>query len=187
MLQSGQRGQNPIFLAMFALVRAFADIALRRKGPQDLPASRFLLAATVLAYLLSQLPAAILLPGSLDRSLLVVLADALLIGLSLAALLWLTGWLTRYLQTATAVFGTSALLSVMTFPFYLWRAGLGDAQLDMALPTAAILMILVWSFIVGGHILAEALSKPFVLGLIIAIAYFFVHMNLLFLIVPASE
>jgi hypothetical protein len=26
-----------------------------------------------------------------------------------------------------------------------------------------------------------------VLGLIIAIAYFFVHMNLLFLIVPASE
>ncbi len=48
-------------------------------------------------------------------------------------------------------------------------------------------MILVWSFIVGGHILAEALSRPFTLGLIIAIAYFFVHMNLLFLLMPASE
>lgn len=171
---------------MYALVRAFADIAIRRSGPQDLPASGLLLGLTVVTYLLTQLPLALMLPGTVARALQMMLADTLLIGGSLALLLWLTGRMPRYRQTATAVFGTSALLSLMTIPFYLWRTGLSAAQLDAALPTAAILMILVWSFVVGGHILAQALSRPFALGLMIAIAYFFVHTNILLMLVPPA-
>ena len=115
---------------MYALVRAFADIAIRRSGPQDLPASGLLLGATIVAYLLTQLPLALMLPGTAARALQMLVADTVLIGSSLALLLWLTGRMPRYRQTATAVFGTSALLSLLTIPFYLWRTGLSAAQLE---------------------------------------------------------
>jgi cytochrome bd-type quinol oxidase subunit 2 len=88
----------------------YRDIALLRRGPEELPISRRLLAATCIAYAGVNLVLGSLLPDS-AHAVLVVAIDI--------ALMLLSGWLIlnfarrteRYLQTMTAVFGYQLLLA----------------------------------------------------------------------------
>ena len=146
-------------LVMVELIRAFADIMLRRRGPQDLPASGFLLGVTLVVYLLTQMPVALLLPGGAARAVSVVVVDAALIGASLCAAA-LADRANRPLSPdPDGDLRYQRAAERPGVPFYLWRAGLSEPQLDAALPTAAIMLFLIWSFVVGGHILANALSQ----------------------------
>lgn len=169
---------------MLELFKAFSAIATRRLGPEDLPASAFLLVVTVALYLALQVPVSVIVFGPTADALRTVLADTVLMVAGLWLLLWLTGHAARYQQTLTAVFGTGALLSLLSIPFNLWQSALGDATAFAAAPRAAILGIVLWSFVINGHILARALSKPFFVGLMIAIAFFILHTATLFSIVP---
>ena len=172
---------------MLELLKAFVAIALRRAGPDILPDSRFLLAVVLVAYLLLQLPVALLVFGPGGDALRTVLYDAALLMVCLWALLWLTGYARRYRQTLTALLGTSALLSAVSVPFNLWRESPLVEVSGTALPSAVILAIVLWSFVIDGHIVARALSRPFAVGLMVAIAYFFVHTTLLFEFVPVPD
>jgi hypothetical protein len=42
-------------------------------------------------------------------------------------------------------------------------------------PTIGLLAVVSWSLVVNGHIFSRALSRPFVAGLVISIAYFFLN------------
>ena len=173
--------------SMFELMKAFAGIALRRIGPEDLPKSTFLLGVTVALYATLQVPAAILVFGARPDALRTVVLDIALLSVALWMLLYLTGFRARYQQTLTAILGTSALLSLISLPFNLWRNALGDNAAAATAPSAFILAIVLWSFIVDGHILSRALSRAFFLGVMIAITYFFVHISLLFEFVPVPN
>src|SRR5205823_7466308 len=85
---------------MKQLIQLFAQIALLRRGPQDLPASTLLLALTVSAYLAVNLVVSSVLPPVKSWPA-QVLVDTLFTLAWYVALLKLVGRSERILQTAT--------------------------------------------------------------------------------------
>jgi len=169
---------------MLVYVQTLINIALRRLGPEDLPDSRFLLGLTLLAYLLLQVPLAWIAYGPSTEIVTTIAVSALLLIGFLWALLRLMGLRSRFRQTLTALLGVSALLSLLSIPFSVWHEATKDVQPATALPSISILAIMLWSVVIDGHIMSRALSKPFAVGLMIAIAYFFLHMRVLFELMP---
>jgi hypothetical protein len=160
------------------ILDVFLQIALRRRGPEDLPDSRVLLLMAGLVYVVTQgllvLPVYHS-PVALGRSLIL---DLLLLCGCLWGLLRFTGHKPRFRQTLTAMFGTSSLLSVCMLPINYWfqlSSWLG-LSVDPTKPPLVIaigaLAILVWWLVVSGHIFSRALSAPFAVGLAIAIGYY---------------
>jgi len=172
---------------MTELFKAFAGIATFRLGPEDLPASNFLLLITLFLYTGLQLPVAMMIfpsPADVARSLALDLVMTALAPWLLLALLDLRN---RYLQTLTAMFGAGALLTLLSLPCNLWRAALGEDSAAAALPNALLFGIVIWSLAVNGHIYARALSRPFLAGIMVAIAMFFLQTTLLFRFVPMTD
>jgi hypothetical protein len=165
--------------AMQPLVRLFIDIALHRKGPQDVPAAGAILGLTLLAYV--ALGAATLWPSAAGMRMLVgqLALDLLLTALFFGGLLALAGKAGRVRQTLAALFGTGALLSAIALPF-VWVAARALADGAAApglegpalLSTAALFMVLLASLLVTGHIMRHALDWNYAAGVLTAVAYF---------------
>lgn len=163
-----------------ALIRLFLDIALHRRGPQDVPAGRGVFLGALAAYL--AVGAAVLWPsasgvGEVYAQLAVDLG--LLVGVC-GGLLFLTGHAARLGQTLAALFGTGALLSAAALPF-VWAVArsIGDAAVtpDAVPPAAlfgtlALFGLLLVSLLVTGHILRHALEWSYPAGVLAATAYF---------------
>jgi hypothetical protein len=161
---------------MIELARLYAQIALLRRGPQDVPASGFVLAMTVAAYftvnaVLSE--ALQTLPIPWLRPLLVEIAFILA---WYAVLLRLAKRPERFVQTTSAVFGVETLFSPL-----LMAANAAVVRLPKgstwALPLSFVwLVLLVWFVAANSHILKNALEWPMaacvgVIVLYIAAAY----------------
>jgi len=169
---------------MLAYVQALINIALRRSGPEDLPDSAFLLGLTLAIYLVTQVPLALIAYGPSDILVRTVTISLLLLFAGLWVLLRLTGHRVRYRQTVTAMLGTSALLSILSIPFSLWRQSMLNTESGVAMPSTMLFAIMLWSIAIDGHILSRALSRPYGIGLLIAIGYFFLHTSILYELMP---
>ncbi len=160
---------------MLSILAAFLQIALRRRGPEDLPASRLLLFAAGLVYVTGQA----LLGLSVYHSVLPLARSLVLDLLLLCGVVWgllrLTGHVTRYRQTLTAMFGTGALLGICMLPFNYWLDVAATPDKPALGPTIGLLAIVSWSLVVNGHIFSRAMSLPFAPALAIAIGYFFLN------------
>lgn len=159
---------------MLPILDAFLQILLRQRGPEDLPDSSLLLVLAGIAYVATQAVLAAPVYGAplpLARSLLL---DLVLLTGCLWGLLRLAGLAGRYRQTLTAMFGTSALLGVCMLPFNYWLDAVGDGEPPL-LPTIGVLAVLSWSLVVNGHIFARALSRPFIAGMAVSVAYFLLN------------
>jgi hypothetical protein len=99
---------------MTDLARLYADIALLRRGPQDVPASTLLLALTVAAYCLINACVNWALPPPSDPWVPVLLIDVLFTLAWYTTLLSMFGRRERVLQTTTAVFGYRTVLAPLT-------------------------------------------------------------------------
>src|SRR5579871_2932352 len=95
---------------MTELIRLFAQIALLRRGPQDLPASGLLLALAVSAYFAVNCVVASLLPP-MSGWLAHLAVDVAFTLAWYYGLLRVAGRPERTLQTSTAVFGYQAVLT----------------------------------------------------------------------------
>jgi hypothetical protein len=138
-------------------VRLFAQIALLRRGPQDLPASMLLLALTVLGYLcVNFLLSSVLPPDPHWRGPLLV--DTLFMLLWYVGLLRLVGRPERILQTTTAVFGFQAVLSPLLIASeWLMRRFAQDQ--DWQLPVTIVgLLLLAWLIAANSHVVKAALE-----------------------------
>jgi len=169
---------------MLAYVQAFINIALRRSGPEDLPDSKFLLGLTLAVYLVAQVPLALIAYGPTGVLVSTVTVSLALLFGGLWVLLRLTGHSARYQRTVTAMLGIGALLSTLSIPFSLWRQSLLGAELSVAMPSTFLFAIMLWSISIDGHILARALSRPYGIGLLVAIVYFFLQTTILFELMP---
>jgi hypothetical protein len=178
------------------IVKAFWRIALFRSGPQDLPDSRPLLLLSAALYELSGI--AVLVSSELGsaatglreaetsipllyRVLLSAVFDLAVVLVSFTAILFYFGYFNRLQQTLTAVFGVSALLHALSWPvlMLLFVEPLSGAWAVIAI---ALLLILLWSIAVYGHILAQAISKSFGAGVALSVLYFFLDYQLFKLI-----
>lgn len=164
---------------MQALIRLFIDIALHRKGPQDVPASGAVFALALLAYL--AVGAAVLWPSAASLPALFgqLAVDPVLMAVFFGGLLALRRRSARISQTLAALFGTGALLSALALPFvWLVAQTLGDGapppgtEPAALLGTMALFLLLFASLLVTGHILRHALEWSYAAGVLTAVTYF---------------
>ena len=160
------------------MIRLFLDIVAHRKGPQDVPADGSVLARALAAYLV--FGAASLWPSMSGIGVLAryVALDVGLVVLVFGGVLAAARRLDRVPQTLAALFGTGALLSAASLPFVWLAAGAtaeaGNPGGDTAVLVAAmaLLVLLLASLLVTGHILRHALDWPYPAGVLGAVMYF---------------
>lgn len=164
---------------MLAYVQTLLNVGLRKKGPEDLPDSGFLLGLTFAVYLLLQIVLVWAVLAGSSRLTLSILIEILMIVVGLRVLLTLSGYKSRFRQSLTAIFGTEGLLTVLQIPVNYWHVAALTKATGVALPGTIIFAIEIWRVMIEGHIISRAISKPFGIGLMIAVAFFFLKFAVL--------
>jgi hypothetical protein len=142
---------------MMELLGLFSQIALLRRGPQDIPASALLLLASVLAYAAVNALMSLLLPATPAPWFLPLLIETVfLLGWCLV-LLRLTNRPERFLQTATAMFGYQTVLAP-PIAATMWLVQVAKDSAWMLPVLLIAVALLVWLVTVGGHVFKAALE-----------------------------
>jgi hypothetical protein len=98
---------------MLKLLQTFVDIALWRKGPQDLPASRFLAMLTLAVFVVASFVQVQLLGLRLRTVVVVVAVDVIMMVLWPWLVLTFFDRSQRFMQTLTAMLGVGVLLAIV--------------------------------------------------------------------------
>jgi hypothetical protein len=159
-------------------LRIFLDIVLWRRGPQDLPVSTLLLGLAVAGYVLVSVFQLALLGESAATWLFFVVVDPLLLLLWTGFVLRVFGRSERFLQTATAVFGTSVVLGFLVYlPLQLLLTALGQGPESGLAQLVALLLVVAFAAVTG-RIYKLATETNLFTGIAMALTYFMV-VNLL--------
>jgi len=110
---------------MLALLATFRDIALCRRGPEDLPVSRALLVAMLLLYVALNFVQALLSGWTVAGVTPLVLVEILMLLAWVWVLLAFFGKRPRYLQTMSAVLGIAILLTLLDIVLLLLDSAMG--------------------------------------------------------------
>lgn len=176
---------------MGRLVLVFAEMALHRRGPDELPASRFLFGLILAGYLtvgfvslLVRAPAERLLELNILGSTVQLGFFGLVILDTLVYLLFF--WLVlkafdrsqRFLQTATALLGTETLLSIVGIPVLAWIDAVRSSDGEPTVGTFIYLLLFLWSIDIAGFILSKALQNAYFVGVLIVIGYVMISFTL---------
>ncbi len=152
---------------MWQLIRPFVDVAFRRRGPADFPASQYLLRIVIGAYLLVGMLALLLHYDPL-RAVHMALVETLFMLGFLWVVLRLFGGVQMFTQTVIALLGAHALLAVVQIPILM--LGRGYEELPAAL-IIAILVVLFWSVDIGACVVSAAVKQPYAFGLLLMIVH----------------
>ncbi len=159
---------------MLAIARPFVEMCLLRRAPQDLPASPLLLGVAIAAHVgLGTLITLIYYPFLTAIG--VSVTGTLLLGLLAFVLLSARGLTERFFQTYAAFAGTGAVLEAVALPIVAMletNDTTGAASAAGVILTIPWLALLVWSWVVSGHILRHALSVHLTAGIGISMAFF---------------
>jgi hypothetical protein len=154
------------------LLQLFIDICLLRGRPQDLPASGFLFGLTLAATLATAIPILLISLNGLMPTLAAAAMDVALMLIFLRGGLYFLKLESRFLQTASAMFGTGAIINLVSIPIHMMLIADSGSDLMPLLGSLLYLMLLVWSLVVLGHILRHSLEIPLGGGVAIAVVYF---------------
>ena len=167
---------------MLALIQTLFDILRLRKGPDAIPHSGFVFGLIVVLWLFSSVVMTVTTPELNDRSFRVGMVVGLAGLACYAAVLILAGRGARILQTIAAIFGCGALLNLMFVGGNLLLTPLVGSN-----PTNFIVtLILFWSIPVEGHIIARAVDRHLVAGILIAMAVFVFQLIIFGLLNPPT-
>jgi hypothetical protein len=158
---------------MTELVQLFTQIALLRRGPQDLPASMLLLGLTVVAYLVVNLLLNALLSTANAAELpsypAELLVDTAFTLIWYVVLLRLAGRRERTLQTSTAVFGVQIVLApLLFFSTWLWPRFAQDTTWVVPVYLFAI-VVGVWLIAANSHIVKAAFEWTWPVSVVLVI------------------
>jgi hypothetical protein len=145
---------------MTELVRLYAQIALLRRGPQDIPGSSLVLIATVLGYFVINFAVSLALPPIQGPWFGHLVVEIIFMLIWYGMLLRLARKPERFNQTTSAVFGYQAVLAPIWIAS-MWmvsRAG-KDPTWQFPLFMLAIVLFL-WMVTVNSQILRAALEWP---------------------------
>ena len=154
-------------MVILRFLQTFLDIALWRKGPQDLPASSSLATLVLVAYLAAGFVRMQLFALDLQASLLFICVDALMLGGWLWLVLAFFGRRQRFVQTITATLGVGLLVLLLDVTFRIAQLafGLGDAlSLNWLLLRFLILALVL------GRIFMLALDRGLITGIALTVA-----------------
>jgi hypothetical protein len=169
---------------MSELLRLYSQIALLRKGPQDVPAVGLLLLLTALAYFIVNALMVLLLPLPAGPWVWALVLD---VAFTLAwywALLRLLGRGARFLPTAAAIFGYRAVLTPLSLSaeWLVRRLGENDAW---QLPVNVVyIIVLAWMVAASSRVLRDALEWPMPACVALVILEFIAGWMLMFAVLP---
>jgi hypothetical protein len=153
-------------------LRICLDIVLWRRGPQDLPVSSLLLAIAVAVYVAVSAVQLALLGETAATWVFFVVVDPLLLAAWVWLVLRLYGHPERFLQTASAVFGTGAVLGVgLYLPLQLIITGLGYEPASGLAQLFALVLVVVFA-LVTGRIIKLATDSNLFTGIAVSLTYF---------------
>jgi hypothetical protein len=170
---------------LFAIIKPFVDICLLRLRPQDLPESTPLLGLVLIGHTLS----AVLLSSvalHLWEALLAGMLDTLLLAAMTTSVLYFQRLQNRLKQTLTALAGTGTLIGVVAIPLSNWLHTAHETSSDAGTPALLLLLLIGWSLTVAGHILRHALSTVFIMGLALAIVFYWITIKILNALFPVT-
>lgn len=152
---------------MSQLLKTFVEIALWRKGPQDLPASYLLAWLVLTAFAALELLAVRLFSMSFEAALVFISVDVLMLSGWAWAVLAFFGRRQRFVQTITAALGVYTLVLMLDIVMRVVqvRFGLGDA-LAGNWPFARFIIIA----LVLGRIFMHALDRSLLTGMALTVA-----------------
>jgi hypothetical protein len=153
-------------------LKVFLDIVLWRRGPQDLPASPMLLGLAAAVYVLVSIVQLALLREPAAAWFVFVVLDPLLLTGGVWLLLRFFNRRERFLQTATAVLGTGALLGVLLFLPMQWLLAALDVSSGSTWAGLAALSLVVVFALVTGRILKLATDSNLFTGIALSLTYF---------------
>ena len=163
---------------MLHFLKAFLDIVLWRRGPQDLPASRLLFWLTAGAYVAVSIAQLAMLDEPPAAWIVYVFVDPVLLIGGVYLLLRLFGKADRFLQTATAVLGTGVVLGIALFVPVEWVITTTGISPESTVAGMIALAMVVAFALVTGRILKLATDSNMFTGVTLALTYFLV-INLL--------
>jgi hypothetical protein len=153
-------------------LKAFLDIVLWRRGPQDLPASQLLLWLTAAAYVAVSIVQLLLLEEPAAAWVVFVVLDPVLLTVGVYLLLKLFGKTDRFLQTATAVLGTGVVLGLgMFLPVQWLLVGAGLPPESPVAGSVALGMVVIFA-LVTGRILKLSTETNLFTGVTLSLTYF---------------
>lgn len=151
---------------MFEIIKLFYDIALFKKAPQDVPASKVLLRLVVCVYAIVSF-LMLYISTHYFNAVLQVIAEIALVFVFCKGILYWVGKPQRYQQMFTALIGIDAMMSFFAIPAL---AALSMPQ-GSPLGLFSIVALMLWHWAITGHILRHALSQSFGFSLGIALLY----------------
>jgi len=143
---------------MRELIGLFTQIAVWRRGPQDVPASVLLLALTIVGYFAINFAVSTLLPPFAGPWLAHLCIDVAFTFAWYAALLRLARRPERFLQTATAVYGFQAVLSPLLIASVWLTRRFAQDSVGQLLATSMSLAILIWIITANSHVVKASLE-----------------------------
>lgn len=152
---------------MFKLLQTFVDIAVWRKGPQDLPASQFLAVCVLVTYVLTSFIQVQLFDLRLRSAVLIIAVDVVMLLGWLWSVLAFFGRRQRFVQTITAVLGVGTLLGCLDIVVRSFQLALGPAD---SLPANWLLLRFCAIALIMGRIFMHALDRGLITGMALTVA-----------------
>lgn len=151
---------------MLDLIKLLFDICLLKKTPQDLPYSSSLLKLLAAANLGINF---LLMNLSTDwfSAVLKAAVGVLLVGAFSWICLFVSGKLTRFYQTTSALLGVDALLDIFALP----PIATMIVNPENLLAFLAMIGVIIWHWVITGHIMRNALEQSFAFSLGLAFLY----------------
>jgi len=169
--------------ALSTISKAFLDICLLKKGPEDLPKSSVLLFLCLFMYTLIDVLLTVQ-SRPFEYALMVSLVDVGFLLLVTSLILKQHQKLDRWHQTMTALFGTGVILGIFIFPLVF---GSGQNQYEAWVQQMIVflfLIMVIWNVAVLAHIVRHAISTSMGIGIMIAILYIWMSSLLITMLFP---
>ena len=164
---------------MKTLLNHFVDLCLLRKGPQDMPFSPQLLVVVTLLNVLVGVVMIVDVRTGVVTSLGESLFDAGLMLVVLYFALQSQNRLARFNQAAISLMGSGLLLGLLALPLISW-----SRNPDSVLAGLSLLVLIVWSMVVMGHILRHTFEIRLFIGIGLAFIYTLLSWNLTLILFP---
>jgi hypothetical protein len=156
-------------MVILRFMQSFLDIALWRKGPQDLPASVMLATLVLVAYMAAGFLRMQLYALDLEATLLFICIDALMLGGWLWLVLAFFGRRQRFVQSITAMLGVGLLVLMIDICLRL-------LQLSLVLSESLTLNWLMLRYLITalllGRIFMLALDRGLITGIALTVVIF---------------
>jgi len=151
---------------MFEITKLFWDICLLKKAPQDIPYSVWFFRVTVAIYAFTSFLIIYLSTGWWEAMQQVLVGIVIIVTITLIILL-LASKTARFYQTATAILGTDAMINFFAIP------ALATIITGRASEISNLILfgLMIWQWLISGHIFRNALSANFPFGLGVALLY----------------